>query len=60
MDNFEGGIVEDKRKTNDEIYIRDDNNMFKNCSVSIKKLDENINSTISSAYVYDPVSLQKQ
>ena len=34
--------------------------MFQNCSVSIKKLDEQINSTIISAYSYDPGSMYKQ
>ena len=60
MTNFEGGIVEDKRKTDYVMEISDEDDMFKNYSVYIKNLDEHIYSTIISAYKYDPGSLHKQ
>ena len=60
MTNFEGEILEDNKKTNYEIEISDYNDMFKNCSIYIKNLDENMDSTIISLYVYDPGSLHKQ
>ena len=40
--------------------MSDDNDMFKDCSVLIKILDGNINSTIIRVYAYDPVSLHKK
>ena len=54
MTNFEGDIMEDKRKTNYEMEISDEDDMFQKCSVSIKNLDKHIYSTISRAYAYDP------
>ena len=60
MTNFECDIVDDKRKTNYAMYISNEYGMFQNCSVSIKNLDDNIDSTIGSAYAYDPGSMHKQ
>ena len=60
MTNFEGDIVEDKRKTNYAMEISDDYDMFKNWSVSIKNVDEHIDSKTRRAYAYDPGSLHKQ
>ena len=54
MTHFEGDIVEDKKKTNSTKDISDEVGMFQNCSVSIKNLDEHIDSTTSSTYAYDP------
>ena len=54
MTNFEGNIVEDKRKTNYDIYISYEDDMFQNCFVSIKNLGGYIDYTISSAYEYNP------
>ena len=39
MTNFEGDILEDKRKTNYAMDISDDNDMFQNCYVSINNLN---------------------
>ena len=60
MTNFQGELVEDKRKTNYAMEIRYDNDMFQNRSVSIKNIDEYIYSTIISAYAFDLGSLHKQ
>ena len=60
MTNFEGESVEDERRKYDAVEIRDDNHMFQNCSVSIKNLDENIDSAINRTYAYEPGSLYKQ
>ena len=34
--------------------------MFQNCSVFIHNLDENIDYTIRSVYIYDPIIMHKQ
>ena len=60
MTNFEGGIVEDKRKTNYAMEINDENDMFQNWSISINILDEHISSTFSSVYAYNPGIIHKQ
>ena len=49
--------MEDDKRTDYEMDISGENSMFQNCSISINKLDENIDSTISSAYTYDTGSL---
>ena len=59
MTNFEGGIMEDKGNNNYEMDISGDNDMFQNWSFSFNNLDEHMDSTISSAYAYDPGSLNK-
>ena len=43
-----------------QMDIIDDNDMSQKFSVSIKSLDEHINSTTRSAYTYEPGSLNKQ
>ena len=60
MTNFEGEIVEDKRKINYATEISDDNDMFQNCYVYINNLDYNIDYTINSTYAYDLGILHKQ
>ena len=60
MTNFEGDIVEDKRKTNYAMKISDDNDVFQKCYVSTNKLDENIDSITIRAYSYYPGSLHKK
>ena len=59
MINFEDEILEDKKNTNYAMEISDDNDMVENYSVSTMNLDKHINSTISSAYAYNPVSMHK-
>ena len=49
-----------ERRNNYAMEISDYNYMFRTCSVYIKNLGEHIDSTISSTYAYDPISLHKQ
>ena len=58
--NFEGDIVEYEISTDYAMEISDENDMFQKCSVSIKNIDEHINSTINIVYAYDPISLHKK
>ena len=60
MTNFEGDIVKYEKRTDYKMDISDENDMFQNCYVSIKNLDEHVDNTIISAYANDPGSLYKQ